>query len=374
MSRSWFIMRGESRLGPFTHHGLVHLAANGELSAADLVWCADMKAPLQATGVAGLFPEPDPPAQPVLQAAAEPALVAPPAPALVAPPAPAFVAPPVPAGLAPPRRSPPAPAGVAPPAPAGSPFVGLVAHPFAPPLADQFDDTIDEDIEPEDTDQDDDAEADVPMVGRSTRRIRLPRRQNATANVPIVLGGLALVAVVMLAIVLGQQSGQPARVVQAPRVVTKAPLTQPVSTPSTPRTAPPAQPKRPAQPPPPRFDSQPLLEEMARSTVKDVLESLPSVPPRFRQLWEGQLLTQLTVVTRGMRGEVEIRAAVQRSCESWAVETRKFVTAETESKREAEAESSAASDATQVSGDEPSGEPADGEGMKPDQSEPVEPT
>jgi len=63
VAKPWFIMKGETRVGPFTHRGLVSLASNGQLSERDLVWCADLQSPIPAVCVAGLFPEPDDPVE-----------------------------------------------------------------------------------------------------------------------------------------------------------------------------------------------------------------------------------------------------------------------------------------------------------------------
>ena len=295
MAQSWFIMRGESRVGPFTHHGLVTLASTGGLSPDDFVWCADLPAPIPAIGVAGLFPEPEPEHQPE---------------------------PPQPSPYRPPPR----------PSPAPPPEVELA---FSAPrrkdrFAALFDDGDEAPAEEDDEESDDGFEPAVPVVRRATRRVVPARRKADNAGLLVGLGGLSLLAVIVLIIVLEQGETRPSRPAPVPKKPVPAVQQPRASAPATVARPEPPQPPAPPPPPPPppRFDKQPLIDEKVKATVDAIYQTNPSVKARYRELWESQLQTLLAQETKGMREEQEIRATVQRVCESWSEETQKFVTAD----------------------------------------------
>lgn len=319
MAQSWFIMRGESRLGPFTHHGLVSLAANGGLAPYDMVWCTDLRAPIPATGVAGLFatvdagfePDPEPPAPP------EP------------PPASVAVAP------QPPRREtmlpPPRPRALTEPEEEDDhdnefSFGRRRKDRFATLFQEQDlgDVSIDEDqeVEPEPEDDDDPLESGVPLVRRSTRRAAPARKRADHSGLLIALGGMAILAVIMLIVILEQGSGSPPSPTRPKKSPPSVTVSQPRPQPPQPEVAP-----RPEPPPPPkpRYDKEPLIAETAKASVDAIFQAAPSVKPRFRSLWESQLTDLLTQQTKGMREEEEIRAKVKEVSESWTRETRRFV-------------------------------------------------
>jgi hypothetical protein len=77
------------------------------------------------------------------------------------------------------------------------------------------------------------------------------------------------------------------------------------------------------------------------------------------------LLTLLVEETKKMRSEGEVRAAATRICESWAKETRAFVTGGTESEQETKP--------TPAPESEPAPAPDDAEAMKPAADDPAAP-
>jgi hypothetical protein len=289
VAQSWFIMRGESRLGPFTHHGLITLASTGGLSQDDFVWCADLPAPMPAIGVAGLFPEPEP----------EPEAPTP-------PPSP--------------YRPPPRPRAVAP---------SEVEVAFSAPRKDRFaalfEDGGDASVAEEDEDSQDEVDPTVPLVRRPARRAVPARRKADHSGLLIGLGGLSLLAVIVLIIVLEQGETRPSRPAPGPKP--PAPVVRQPQSPAPPPIARPERPQPPA-PPPPRFDKQPLIDEMTKGTVDAIYQANPSVKARYRELWESQLQTLLTQETKGMREEQQVRAAVTRVCDAWLAETTRFVATE----------------------------------------------
>ncbi len=347
MAQSWFIVRGESRLGPFTHRGLVTLAGNGELSETDLVWCSDMQTPMEAACVAGIFEEPEEPVEVILQ---------------------------------PPSAS------------AQFPEPASVENLFTAPKKDRFaalfeaeedeDDLADEQAEegadPEIPEEDDDdadeqdeeaAEPVVPTLGRTPRRIA-PRRKTDQSSTLLIIGGLAILGVVLLIVVLEQTRSGPTKPPATTRTVPPPAPVPPPTPPAPPRVV--SRPERPP-PPPPKFDSQPLLEETTKATVTAVLESNPSIHPRYRQLWESQLLTLLTQETKRMRGEEEVRGAVTRISASWAKETQSYIATELAPKPapEPERELGAGLAMEPVAGEDM--EPADGDATDPAAGEDTEP-
>jgi len=292
VAQSWFIIRGESRLGPFTHHGLVTLAANGGLTPQDMVWSVDLPAPIPAMGVAGLFPEPEP--EPIPETRPASPVRPPPRPSRATPPEAEFA-------LPSPRKD-----------------------RFAALFEDGGDTAIDEEVAEE---EDDRPEPSIPVVRRPSRRATPARRKGDNSGLLIGLGGLSLLAVIVLIIVLEQGETRPSRPSPAARppapVVRQVP---PPTPPQAPARPPAAQPERPARPP--RYDKQPLIDEMTKATVDSIYQANTSVKARYRELWESQLQTLLAQETKGMREEEEIRATVKRICDSWAAETQKFVAGE----------------------------------------------
>ncbi len=275
----------------------------------------------------------------------------------------------------PPRRS----AFQFPPAP-GSPQ----AHPHTTDdgqleSADAGDD-IEDDFEPTDNgpyEGDDDGDTDdviaIPLGGSRSkyRRTAAPRRRQDNSNVLFVIGGLAfLVLVALVALVMRDRStpSRPRPTVRSPRPVTAAPSpTQPTA--AQPTAVPGNTPNQPPPPPrPPRFDGGPLIDEMAKATVKTILDTIPSAQPRFRELWESQLRTELEQATKRMREEGEIRTTVTSVCNAWSEKTRSFLTGDSEPESEPEGEFK--TPAMQDNGE--AVVPADGEPVPPNDAEAME--
>lgn len=342
MAQSWFIMRGEARLGPFTHHGLVSLAANGGLTPTDMVWCTDLRTPIPASGVAGLFPMDDAGFDPDPEPQNEPAREPPRTPA------------PLPAPTAPslPRREgmlmpPPPPRAVQQPS-------AEAEFSFGPRRKDRFATLFEDtgDVATEDDENEPEPEDDeplVPMVRRPTRRVMRARKKADHSGLLVGLGGLALLAVIMLIVILEQGEDEPPP--RPKRATPSVPVAQP--RPQT-QTPPPVARPEPPPPPPPRFDKQPLIDEMAKSAVDAIFQSSPSVKSRFRSLWQSQVTDQLMQATKGMREEQEIRATVTKVCDAWAAETRRFVAEQETEEKSPKAPSPDAID--KASGDEPAAE------------------
>ena len=74
------------------------------------------------------------------------------------------------------------------------------------------------------------------------------------------------------------------------------------------------------------FDKQAVLKAMAGAAVAELIEGLPLGQQYDGELWESQLLERLVQGTRKIRQEAEIRGAAQVICDTFAQETRAFVT------------------------------------------------
>jgi hypothetical protein len=238
------------------------------------------------------------------------------------------------------------------------------------PVADPFATPIDEDDEPVEagTEGDDD----IPLVGAASsyrRAVPSRRRGGNNSNVIFIIGGLVFIALVgLMALLLRDPPATSRSIPRSGATPRGADRETGAASPTRPAPAPEKHPT-PPPPRPPRFESGPLIDEMAKATVTSLMESVPSAQPRFRELWESQLHTQLVQETKRMREEGEIRAAVNVICDAWAQETQAFLNSgsEPEPEPKPDFESAPAPEGA------PAMEPADGEAMPSDDAEEMEP-
>jgi uncharacterized membrane protein len=72
-ARTWWVMRGTEKYGPYTRTELKTMAAEGNVAAIDQIWKEGLKAPILASSIAGMvFGEPPAPAQAAAPAPATP--------------------------------------------------------------------------------------------------------------------------------------------------------------------------------------------------------------------------------------------------------------------------------------------------------------